>query len=135
MSSQRIVIKYPPSLVDKPIICHLTKEYDLEFNVLRAQVAPDTGGLMVLEISGPLQKQKEALGRLHEQGVSTQRLSLDVSWDDGRCMHCGLCVSLCPSGALRSDPDTQQVSFQHESCVACEYCIQVCPVQAMRIQF
>jgi L-aspartate semialdehyde sulfurtransferase ferredoxin len=135
MSSQRIVIKYPPRLVDKPILCHLTKEYDLDFNVLRAQVAPDTGGLMVLEISGPPQKQKAALKRLHEQGVSTQRLSQDVVWDDGRCAQCGLCVSLCPSGALGSDPDTQRVSFQHEKCVACEYCIQVCPVQAMQIRF
>lgn len=135
MPSQRIVVKYPPRLVDEPILCRLSREYDLEFNILRAEVSPDKGGLMVLEISGEAQNQGAALEKLQDQGVSAQNLSRDVSWSEAACTHCGLCVSLCPSRALTSDPDTQRISFDAERCVACEYCINVCPVRAMSVQF
>ena len=135
MVSERIVIKYPPRLIDKPVLCYLTKEHDLEFNILRAQVSPETGGLMVLEISGDKGKYGAALKKLESQGVSTQRLSRDVRWDMDRCTHCGLCVTLCPSEALAASVETREVSFQAENCVACEYCIRVCPVQAMHVEF
>jgi len=135
MISQRIVIKYPPRLADKPVISRLTREYDLEFNILRAQVSPETGGLLVLEISGKRDMQERALESLHAQGVATQKLSQDVGRDAARCTHCGLCVSLCPSDALTVDAATQEVSFDSGSCVACEYCIKVCPVEAMHVAF
>ena len=135
MISQRIVIKYPPRLIEEPVLCHLTKEYDLDFSILRADVSPDTGGLMVIEISGTAEKCKEAIAKMESQGVSTQTLSRDVAWDETRCTHCGLCVTLCPSGALVADEQSHRMSFDADSCVACEYCTYICPVQAMRVQF
>jgi L-aspartate semialdehyde sulfurtransferase ferredoxin len=133
--SRRIVIKYPARLIDKPVLCHLTRAHDLEFNILRAQVAPDTGGLMVLEISGEAAKYKAAMEQLESQGVSTQTLSRDIVWEEDRCTQCGLCVTLCPSGALASESGTCRVSFDAEKCVACEYCTLICPVHAMRVTF
>lgn len=135
MISRRIVIKYPPRLVEEPLLCHLTKEYDLGFNILRADVAPDTGGIMVIEISGAPEKCKEAIAKLESQGVSAQTLSRDVAWEETRCTHCGLCVTLCPSGALATDEQSHRISFDADDCVACEYCTRVCPVQAMHVQF
>jgi len=133
--SQRIVIKYPPRLIEEPLLCHLSKEYDLDFNILRADVAPDKGGLMVLEISGPSEKYKEAIKKLESRGVSMQTLSRDVAWEETKCTHCGLCVTLCPSGALAVDERSQRISFDADKCVACEYCTYVCPVLAMCVQF
>lgn len=135
MISQRIVIKYPPRLIQEPVLCHLTREYDLDFSILRADVAPDTGGLMVIEISGAPEKCKEAIAKMESQGVSTQTLSRDVTWDETRCTHCGLCVTLCPSGALVADEQSHRMSFDADSCVACEYCTYICPVQAVRVHF
>jgi ferredoxin len=132
---QRIVIKFPPRLTDKPILCKLTRDYNLDFNILRAQVSPEDGGLMVLEISGDSKSYESAIQRLHDEGISTQMLSRDVSWDELLCTQCGACVTLCPSGALISDPKTHVVSYDSQKCFACEYCILVCPTHAMSIQF
>ena len=135
MISQRIVIKYPPRLIEEPVLCHLTKEYSLDFSILRAEVSPDRGGLMVLEISGTQENCREAIVKLESQGVSTQTLSGDVVWEENRCTHCGLCVTLCPTGALASHGQSHRMSFDADRCVACEYCTLICPVQAMRVQF
>lgn len=135
MISHRIVIKYPPRLVDKPILCNLTRDFNLEFNILRAQVSPESGGLMVIEISGEPSRYKAALKKLESEGISTQMLSRDVIRDEDRCTQCGVCASLCPSGALSTNPSTSRVTFDSDKCVACEYCILICPVQALRIFF
>jgi len=135
MTSQRIVIKYPPRLVDKPVLCSLAREFHLDFNILRAQVSPETGGLMVLEISGEAGNCKAAMERLAVEGISTQMLSRDVVWNEHRCTQCGVCVTLCPSGALSADPATRLVSYNPERCAACEYCVYICPVEALQVNF
>jgi len=132
---QRIVIRIPPRLTDQPILCRLTRDYNLDFNILRAQVSPEDGGLMVIEFSGDPKNYESAIQRLHDEGISTQMLSRDVSWDEGLCTHCGVCVALCPSGALVSDPKTHVISYDAQRCFACEYCVLICPAQAMNIHF
>ncbi|UCC96223.1 MAG: NIL domain-containing protein, partial [Candidatus Omnitrophota bacterium] len=49
MYAQKIVLHFPSNLVDKPIIYKLSKDFDLEFNILKAFVNPKEEGLMVLE--------------------------------------------------------------------------------------
>ncbi|MEW6443857.1 MAG: 4Fe-4S binding protein [bacterium] len=135
MISHRIVIKYPPRLVDKPVLCRLARDFGLDFNILRAQVSPETGGLMVLEISGEPRNYREAMQRFEDEGITTQMLSRDIVWDESRCTQCGVCVTLCPSGALTADPVTRLVSYDAERCAACEYCVNICPVQALQVLF
>lgn len=135
MTTRRIVIKYPPRLVDKPVLCQLSREFGLDFNILRAQVSPETGGLMVLEISADPRNFQAALNRLEGEGISHQPLSRDVVRDDDRCIQCGACVTLCPSGALAAEPGTRRVVHDPDRCTACEYCVLVCPVQAMEVRF
>ena len=50
--SKRIVLHFPRRLVDRPIVYRLVKDYDLEFNILKAFFTQEEEGLMVLEISG-----------------------------------------------------------------------------------
>jgi len=52
MVSKRIVLKFPHKLVDQPIVYRLVKDFDLEFNILKASVTPREEGLVVLEIWG-----------------------------------------------------------------------------------
>ena len=47
--SKKIVIRYTPDVVDKPLVCHLAQIYDLSFNILRARVSQRREGLLVLE--------------------------------------------------------------------------------------
>lgn len=135
MTTRRIVIKYPPRLVDKPVLCRLSREFHLDFNILRAQVSPETGGLMVLEVSADPRNFEAALDRLESEGISHQPLSRDVERNEARCIQCGACVTLCPSGALAADPATRRVVYDPDRCTACEYCVLVCPVQAMEVRF
>jgi len=134
MYSQRIVLNFPSNLVDKPIIYKLTKDFNLEFNILKAYVNPKEEGLMVLELKGEKLEYDKALNYLKKEKVKIQTLSKDVTRDDEKCVHCGLCVGVCPTGALATEPESMEVIFNNEKCIACGMCVKVCPYAAMEIK-
>ena len=133
--SKRIVLHFPKRLVDRPIVCRLVKDYDLEFNILKALVTPEEEGLLVLELSGEQKEYDKGIRYLTETGVRIQSLSQDVLRNEERCTHCGACITICPSGAFELDPTTRQVNFYDEKCVACGLCIKACPPRAMEVHF
>ena len=71
--SKRIVLHFPRRLVDRPIVCRLVKDYDLEFNILKASVTPEEEGLLVLELSGKQKEYDEGIRYLTEAGVKIQQ--------------------------------------------------------------
>jgi len=133
--SKRIVLHFPKRLVDRPIVSRLVKDYDLEFNILKALVTPEEEGLLVLELSGEQQEYDKGIRYLTKTGVKIQSLSQDVLRNEERCTHCGACIAICPSGAFELDPITRQVNFYDEKCVACGLCIKACPPRAMEVHF
>jgi ferredoxin len=123
-------------LIDQPIIYRLSKEYDLIFNILLARIMPNEEGLMVAELSGGDEKYNEGIQYLRDQGVDVQLLSRDVRRDERRCTQCGVCITICPTGALSiPDRSTMEVTFDIEKCVACSLCVQACPPRAMHVAF
>ena len=135
MASQRTVLHFPRQLIDQPIVSRLVREYDLEFNILRANITPESEGLMVLDLSGEESRLAEGLQYIQSLGVRTQRLAQDVSRDERLCTHCGACITICPVDALTVVPDTREVLFDAEKCIACELCVPVCPPRAMVVKF
>lgn len=133
--SKRIVLRFPKRLVHRPIVYRLIKDFDLEFNIMKASVTPDEEGLMVLEISGAPDDYDRGIRYLSKAGVKMQSLSQDVFRNEERCTHCGACVTVCPTDAFEVDPDTRQVVFYDERCVACGQCIKACPPRAMELHF
>lgn len=133
--SHRIVLRFPRSLVDQPIVCRLIKDYNLEFNILKASVTPKEEGLLVLELSGERKDYEKGMRYLAEVGVETQPLSQDVIRNEARCTHCGACVVICPTKALALDPLTRRVDFYDDKCIACELCVLACPPRAMEVRF
>jgi ferredoxin len=133
--SKRIVLHFPKRMVDRPIVCRLVKDYDLEFNILKALVTPDEEGLLVLELSGEQQEYDKGIRYLTKTGVKIQALSQDVLRNEERCTHCGACIAICPSGAFELDPITRRVNFYDEKCVACGLCLKACPPRAMEVHF
>jgi ferredoxin len=133
--SKRIVLHFPKRLVDRPIVSRLVKDYDLEFNILKALVTPEEEGLLVLELSGKQEEYDKGIRYLTQAGVRIQSLSQDVLRNEERCTHCGACIAICPSGAFELDPTTRQVNFYDEKCVACGLCIKACPPRAMEVHF
>ena len=133
--SRRIVLRFPRRLVDRPIVYWLIKDYNLEFNILKASVTPDEEGLMVLELRGEQTDYDRGIRYLTEAGVRIQSLSQDVIRNEERCTHCGACITICPTYAFEVDPVTREVSFYGDKCIACGLCIQACPPRAMELHF
>ncbi len=135
MATARVVFRYPRHLIDQPVVSHIAKTFDLDFNILRASITPESEGLMVLGLEGTPEKLSEALAWAEAQGVSLQPLEKDVVRDDERCTQCGACVVACPTGALSKDTCTQLVDFDADKCIACELCVPACPPRAMEVTF
>jgi len=133
--SKRIVLHFPKRLVERPIVSRLVKEYNLDFNILKASVTPDEEGLMVLELNGKQADYDRGIRYLAETGVRIQSLSQDVTRNEERCTHCGACVTICPTGAFELDFATRRVDFNGEKCLACGLCIMACPPRAMELHF
>jgi len=133
--SRRIVLHFPRRLVDRPIVYRLIKDYDLEFNILKASVTPEEEGLMVLELKGKQENYDKGINYLTRAGVRIQSLSQNVIRNEERCTHCGACITICPTGAFELDPLTRQTRFDNEKCVACGLCIKACPPRAMELHF
>jgi ferredoxin len=128
----RLVLRFPPLLVDQPVVYKLIKDYNLVFNILRADITPDSEGLMVLEIEGDENDFQKGLSYLEEKGVKVQPLSQDIVMREELCTHCGACVVHCPTAALYFDGE-RRVIFSPEKCIACEVCVEICPYRAMEI--
>ena len=133
--SRRIVLHFPKRLVDRPIVYRLVKDYDLEFNILKAFFTQEEEGLMVLEISGEQQDYDKGIKYLTTSGVRIQSLSQDVTRNEERCTHCGACITICPTAAFELDSLTRQIKFYGDKCVACGICIMACPPRAMELHF
>ncbi len=135
MTSKRIVLHFPQRLVDKPIVYRLIKDYDLEFNILKAYVTPQEEGLMVLELKGGDKEYERGMEYLASSGVKIQPLSEDIVRNDAKCTDCGVCVTVCPAQALVVDKETRKVVFHEDKCIACELCVKICPSHAMEVHF
>ena len=133
--AKKIVLRFPRRLVDRPIVSRLVKDYDLDFNILKASFTPDEEGLMVLELNGEQEDYDKGIRYLTETGVKIQSLSQDVTRNEERCTHCGACVTICPTGAFELEPLTRRVLFDNEKCLACGLCIKACPPRAMEVHF
>jgi len=135
--SKRVVLHFPRRLVEQPVICRLVRDYNLEFNILKASITaePEEEGLLVLQLKGEQEEYDRGIKFLLKSGLKIQSLSQDVTRNEARCTNCGACVTVCPPGAFEVDPKTRQVSFDHEKCVACGLCIKACPPRAMEVHF
>jgi len=133
--SKKIVLHFPRRLVDRPIVYRLVKDYNLEFNILKAFFTLEEEGLMVLELTGEQKDYDRGIRYLADSGLRIQALSQDVRRNEERCTHCGACITVCPASAFEIEPSTRKVKFHEDKCFACEICIKACPPRAMELHF
>ena len=74
--SKKIVLRFPRRLVERPIIYRLVKDYDLEFNILKASITPEEEGLLVLELKGDQKEYDRGINFLLKTGVKIQSAGL-----------------------------------------------------------
>jgi ferredoxin len=127
------VLKFPKEITDQPIICKLVKQFDVEFNILKATILPQHEGVMVIELMGHKTNIKKGLSYLKELGVTPERLATSIRRDDEKCFQCGACTGICPTGALYIHRPDMAVLFDPEKCSGCCLCVTLCPVRAMEV--
>jgi ferredoxin len=133
MFTKKIVIRYPADVVEQPIVYRLVKDFDLQFNILKARVSPRREGLLVLDLRGAKENFDKGIVFLKECGLKVEPLSKSVTQNLDRCVHCGACIAFCPTAALYLDQDSARVCFDPEKCSGCEVCVTACPPRAMEI--
>ncbi|HVN23613.1 MAG TPA: NIL domain-containing protein [Syntrophorhabdales bacterium] len=132
---KRVILRFKRNTIDKPIVFRLAKDYNLVFNILRANISPKAESMMVMELEGNEDDFNRGMAYLRDSNIGIEPIEQDINRDEERCVHCGLCTSVCASEALNIDRETMKVSFDYEKCVACELCVRVCPVKAMNVSF
>src|SRR6202000_2082463 len=57
-----------------------------------------------------------------------------VEIDTGGCTLCLSCVSACPTGALRDDPERPMLRFVEDACIQCGLCRSTCPEKVITLR-
>ncbi|APD48205.1 4Fe-4S binding protein [Synechococcus sp. CS-602] len=129
----RLTIHFPSEAVHQPITYRLAVDYDIAAKILRAQIAPNRSGTMVVELSGDIDELAAAEEWLEGLGLQLDRAQGEIRIDRQRCVDCGICTSVCPSGALSSGLPSWQLNFDAQRCLVCEQCIPSCPLDAIAL--
>lgn len=135
MAKKKVILSFPPRLIQDPVTYHLIRDYDLQINILRAQVNPRERGRMVVEMQGNKGNLEKAMGYLENAGVQVDALVQEMRYWPERCINCSACTAVCPTQALSVDPKTREVSFEPTKCIICESCIPTCSYGAIESQF
>ncbi|MDQ7779708.1 MAG: 4Fe-4S binding protein [Planctomycetota bacterium] len=130
MDKQKVRLLFSKQLVDKPIISSLVRECDVTFNIFKAYVTSQEGGVLLMELGGEEAKLGNAIAFLRGAGVEVQLLNEAISIVQDNCTHCGACTGQCPTDALTFGADFK-LAFAPDKCIACELCVPACPYQAI----
>jgi ferredoxin len=135
MYARMLVLRFTPEAVDKPVISNLVRNYNLTFNILKAQIYPRREGILVLELRGNRKDYDNGLQYLKDVGIDVEPVAQSIRRDDSKCFQCGACTAVCPTGALHIQRPEMEVLFESERCSACELCVKTCPARAMIVAF
>ncbi|MBE9117349.1 4Fe-4S binding protein [Lusitaniella coriacea LEGE 07157] len=132
---KRVTLTFPKRAVQMPVTYRLAKDFNVAANIIRAQVAPNQVGKLVVELQGDIDEIDAAIEWMRSRHVNVSLASREIMIDENSCVHCGLCTGVCPTEALILDPETFKLNFARSRCVVCEQCIPTCPVQAISTNF
>lgn len=131
---KNIHLIFPPDISGTPVVCNLTRLFDLSFNILKAQITPRKEGYMTLELIGSEENYNKGISYLKENHIKVSNVAQRISRDEDSCMHCGMCTAICPNSSLHNDREARVVLFDKERCTACGMCVRICPVNAMNVE-
>ena len=128
---KRVTLTFPKRAIQMPVTYRLAKEFNVAANIIRAQVAPNQIGKLVVELSGDIDQLDAAIEWMRSQNINVSHALAEIAIDRDSCVDCGLCTGVCPTEALTLDPQTFRLTFTRSRCIVCEQCIPTCPVQAI----
>ena len=117
-----------PGIVREPLIASVILETSALVNIERASIDAVSGEI-VLEVSP--EKCREVTEAFERRGVEVVLLEMPVIRDEDECIHCGACVSVCPTRTFRFDD--WLVVADSGKCIQCGACVTGCPQRALRL--
>lgn len=124
----KVWLKFSTKIINEPIISNTIRKFDFDFNIMKADISPK-GGEMLVEIKGS--EEDKVIKYLKSKCVDVSIAKDVVIKDDFNCIDCGACVSLCPSNAI-SVMDDKTVVLDNSKCLFCTFCITVCPTKCVK---
>lgn len=129
--AKRVLLVFSSPIVRDPIIGETILKTGAVFNILQTQITSMGGGEVVGEIIADDDKAGEFIRILKRRGVRVKEVESLVSFNKDECVDCGLCVSICPTGAITFTEEFS-VNVDIKKCILCQMCIKNCPVRALK---
>ena len=134
-TKKRMVLRFPAETVNEPITYRLIKDYDIQVNILNADVTHGKEGNLLVELRGESANLQAAEAYLAEMKVDMAPAFKTILFREEACIHCGACASVCFPGALHLREGRRTLKSSPEKCVACELCIRACPLGLLELNF
>jgi formate hydrogenlyase subunit 6/NADH:ubiquinone oxidoreductase subunit I len=126
MISRSVMLDFSRDIVSDPVISDLVRACAVEVNILHARISPSEEGRMLAKLNGSREVVNEGLDFLRSRGVRVSFPESDLIWREERCVHCGACAGICPSGAFTISPTSFEVGFDMSKCMLCQLCMEAC---------
>lgn len=125
----KLLLRFDPRITNEPIIASTVKKTGVLINILRASVE-QKGGEMLVEV--PEESVELVVKTFKDFGVEVSKLEKPIIRDEELCIHCGACISLCPTNVFRFN-ENYEVIIEERLCLHCGICVKACPVKALRL--
>ncbi|AEA47094.1 4Fe-4S binding protein [Archaeoglobus veneficus] len=122
-------LRFGSKAVKKPIISLATLETSTLLNIIKANVGPREGEL-IIEVDDS--KAEQIVNVFTKYGVDVHIIERAVEKDEEKCIHCGACISICPVEAIELNGE-KKVVINASKCIHCGNCVNVCPVKALKL--
>lgn len=135
MAKRRLVLTFPPEVVERPVVATMVKKFDVLTNILRAQVHEGEIGRMLVELEAEPSSIRAAVRYLEEIGVIVEEAIKDIELDEEFCIDCGACTAVCVPRALKISPPEWKLELNKEKCILCGFCVDACPLRIITVRF
>ncbi len=124
----KLMLHVAPGIVRYPLIASVILETGALVNIERASIDAVSGEIVLEVPPDKILVVKEAFER---RGVKVVPLENPVIRDENECVHCGACVSICPTKTFRFED--WKVVADSGKCIQCGACIVGCPQRALKL--
>jgi len=114
-------------LHDTPYTAEVILETGAKINIERANVDA-MGATLIVDV--PNDKVEQVAEHFKRKGVEVRLLMKLIAWDEERCIHCGACIAVCPTGVFSFD-QSWAIAVDEEKCIRCDACVKACPLSAL----
>lgn len=125
---KKYLLKFPSRATNEKVIYNLVKKYDININILKAQINPGEEGILLAEFEVGSKNFNKAQIYLKDLGIDIQTINRQIHFNEEDCINCGACTAVCFAGALRLNDKSKKLEADFEKCIGCELCVKACPL-------